>query len=569
VLLAGLLVIWAVWVAIAGGIYLEWHGWRFSSRKPSRPLLAAALIVLVAWWRGGRDGLQRDLAVLRIDVGPVARPFVLALSILVLVLGLVWSTKVAGGADAYGYVSQSTLWAKGQLEVVQPIAAKVPWPLGDWTFAPLGYKPAPQGGAIVPSYAPGLPILMALFSFVGANAVYWVVPLAGSILVLLSFLLGRALGGPAAGFLTAALVATSPTFLFQVMWPMSDIVVATCWVAALVLVAQNRPRAWLGAGLASALAIVTRPNTVPLAAVLLLGVVWLSRSRPSEGARWLLAPALYAAGTVPGILAVVAIHTTWYGSPFESGYGPARELYFLENGWTNVPRYLRWLISSETPFVTLLLAAPVIAWRSAQERSIAVLTAAFAAATWLCYMFYRPFNDWWYLRFLLPAIPCVLAIASTVWIRLMARLPAWVQVSVAFLALVPVFAWRIDYAIAHGAFGVWKLERRYVETGRYVDGNLPPNAVFICMQQSGSLRYYSGRLTIRWDYLDPVWLDRSTEILKGLKLDPYILLEEQEEPDFRGRFAADSRLGRLNWSPRVTLDTVPVVRIYDPDDAGK
>jgi hypothetical protein len=89
------------------------------------------------------------------------------------------------------------------------------------------------------------------------------------------------------------------------------------------------------------------------------------------------------------------------------------------------------------------------------------------------------------------------------------------------------------------------------------------------MQQSGSLRYYSGRLTIRWDYLDPVWLDRSTEILKGLKLDPYILLEEQEEPDFRGRFAADSRLGRLNWSPRVTLDTVPVVRIYDPDDAGK
>jgi Dolichyl-phosphate-mannose-protein mannosyltransferase len=567
--LAGLLVIWAIWVAIAGGIYFEWHGWRFSSRNPSRPLLGAVFILAVAWWRYGRGGVQRDLEAWRTDVGPFATPFVLALSIVVLVLGVVWSTKVAGGADAYGYVSQSDLWAKGQLQVVQPIAAKVPWPLADWTFAPLGYKPAPGGGAIVPTYSPGLPMLMALFSFVSANAIYWVVPLAGSMLIVLSFLLGRALGGPAAGLLTAALVATSPTFLFQVMWPMSDIVVATFWVAALVLAIQNRPRTWLGAGLASASAIVTRPNTVPIAAVLFLGAVWLARSTPSERKRWLLAPALYAAGIVPGILAVVAIHTAWYGSPFESGYGPARELYFLANGWTNVARYLRWLISSETPFVALILAAPVIAWRSGQARSIAVLTTACAAATWLCYMFYRPFNDWWYLRFLLPAIPCLLAIAATVWMRLVTALPGWLQVSVAFLALAPVFAWRIDYAISHGAFGVWKLERRYVETGRYVASRLPSNAVFICMQQSGSLRYYSGRLTIRWDYLEPAWLDRTTEILKGLSLEPYILLEEQEEPDFRGRFAGESRLGRLNWSPRVTLDTVPVVRIYDPDDAPK
>ena len=37
---------------------------------------------------------------------------------------------------------------------------------------------------------------------------------------------------------------------------------------------------------------------------------------------------------------------------------------------------------------------------------------AYAAAVWLLYLFYLPFDQWWYLRFLIPAIPIVLLLGA-------------------------------------------------------------------------------------------------------------------------------------------------------------
>jgi hypothetical protein len=138
---------------------------------------------------------------------------------------------------------------------------------------------------------------------------------------------------------------------------------------------------------------------------------------------------------------------------------------------------------------------------------------------------------------------------------------AW-RPPLAIALLIVLAIWRIDYAKAHGTFDAWRMERRYAETGRYVAERLPANAVLYSMQQSGSLRYYADRLTVRWDILDPGWLDRSIDVLKALGYDPYLVLEDPEEGDFRGRFAKHSLLGRLNWEPIATLDTRPVVRIY-------
>jgi hypothetical protein len=133
--------------------------------------------------------------------------------------------------------------------------------------------------------------------------------------------------------------------------------------------------------------------------------------------------------------------------------------------------------------------------------------------------------------------------------------------------LTPVLLWRIDYARAQETFDSWKYESRYAETGHLVMTALAPNAVLFSMQQSGSLRYYSGRLTLRWNYLDPAWLDRSVGTLKGLGLKPYFVLEEPEEADFRSRFGATSRLGQLGWPAQLELKSRPAVRIYDPDEA--
>jgi hypothetical protein len=568
----GLLLVWTAAIVVWDGIYVEWRGWRFSSRNPVRPFLAAALVSAFAVWRHGRDGVRRDLADWRFDVERWGAVCAAAIALVILAVGLVWGTHVAGGADSYGYVSQSRLWAQGNLVVAQPIAAKVPWPAADWTFAPLGYKPTAAGGAIVPIYAPGLPMLMALLSLIHPDGVFWVVPLAGASLIALSFFLGRAFGGYGAGLLTAALVATSPAFLFQLVAPMSDVVVAAFWVAALVVAIPNRVERWLGAGLLSSFAILTRPNTAPIAVVFILAALWRDKSagcRGGEYRRRLLSALAFATGATPGVLSVAAIHTALYGSPLESGYGAAADLYAFANLAPNLARYSTWLVTTETPFVCLAVAAPFVVSNCTRRRWLAAFTALCAAATWLCYLFYQPFEVWWYLRFLLTSFPCLLALAAATFTGLMRRIAVEWRMPLAVAVLTPVLMWRIDYAIDRRTFDSWRLERRYADTGRLVADRLAPNAVFFSGQQSGSLRYYSGRLTLRWNHLDAAWLERSIDVLKGLGFRPYFVFEEGEEAEFRGWFGSTSRLGRLDWPPLVELKTAPVVRIYDPDQAGK
>ena len=48
--------------------------------------------------------------------------------------------RIAGGADAYGYVSQADLWLAGDLVIKQPWVAEVPWPSGNFTCTALIYR---------------------------------------------------------------------------------------------------------------------------------------------------------------------------------------------------------------------------------------------------------------------------------------------------------------------------------------------------------------------------------------------------------------------------------------------
>jgi hypothetical protein len=566
--IAAALVAWSLLILVSGGIFLEWHGWRVSSRDPVRPFLLAALIFIIAVWRYGAETVRRSLAQLElaIDLDRAALPIVALLSLTTFVVGLWLGTGIAGGADSYGYVSQARLWANGNLIVEQPIAGQVSWPDADATFTPLAYKQWSGGQGIVPIYASGLSMLMALASLVHPAGVFWVVPLTGAALVALSFLLGRALGGTGAGLLAALLMPTSPAFLLQLFAPMSDVVVAAFWVGALVVAIPDRRDRWLGAGLVSSFAILTRPNTAPISAVFVLAALaggGRGTNRSAINAR-ILNALHYTAGTVPGVLTVAAIHTALYGSPFASGYGTAGDLYALGNLATNISRYTTSLVSSESPLIGLALVGPVLLWRIAEKRWLTSMTIGLAVATWLCYVFYRPFEEWWYLRFLLASFPCLLALAAVPLARaLTAVAPGW-RLLAATTLLAPVLIWRVSYALDHGVFKSQQLERRYADVGRFVADRLPPNAILYSMQQSGSLRFYANRITVRWDVLDPAWLDRSIEQLRGLGYAPFFVLEEPEEAEFRGRFATHTPLGRLNWPAIAELPTAPVVRIYAP-----
>src|SRR2546425_582239 len=148
------------------------------------------------------------------------------LALAVLWVGVRWGSTTAGGSDSYGYVSQAGLWRQGTLTIRQDIVHESPWPNARWTWMPLGYIPAADSSdGIVPSYAPGLPLLMALAQIVGGYcAAFFVVPICGALTVWSTYELGRRVFGRSAVSLGAALlVAASPVFLFQLMIPMSDV----------------------------------------------------------------------------------------------------------------------------------------------------------------------------------------------------------------------------------------------------------------------------------------------------------------------------------------------------------
>jgi hypothetical protein len=92
-----------------------------------------------------------------------------------------------------------------------------------------------DGAALVPMYAPGLPMQMALFeSLGGRDAVFYVMPLLAGVAVWATYALGTCAGGRRVGVVAAVLLAASPTVLFQVTHaPMSDLPAAAWWTVAL------------------------------------------------------------------------------------------------------------------------------------------------------------------------------------------------------------------------------------------------------------------------------------------------------------------------------------------------
>ena len=111
-------------------------------------------------------------------------------------------------------------------------------------------------------------------------------------------------------------------------------------------------------------------------------------------------------------------------------------------------------------------------------------------------------------------------------------------------------------------FNVARGEAKYVEVARVVESITDPDAVIISMVHSGSLRYYAGRLTLRWDIGEPAWLDRTIDWLAAHGHHPYFVLEPQEMDALRARSGARSASARLDWTPMVVFPNGGV-RMFD------
>jgi hypothetical protein len=231
-------------------------------------------------------------------------------------------------------------------------------------------------------------------------------------------------------------------------------------------------------------------------------------------------------------------------------------LYAWSHARANFAHYSRWIVDTQTPVVVLAIAAPFVV-----SRSTAVMWLSGIAAIFGLYLFYLPFDEWWYLRFLMPMFPALFVLTSAVLCRAVGA-----GRTVLAAGLVAALTWHtVSLALDRGAATVWKAEQRYAEAGAYVASSLPERAALLSMQHSGSARFYSGRITVRYDLIGRDDLDRVLGDLKRLGYQPYFLLDDAEEADFRRRFNGASAFGALDWLPKATVHR-GVVRVYDIAD---
>jgi hypothetical protein len=471
-----------------------------------------------------------------------------------------WGAFAIGGSDSHCYAGQARMFVEGRASLAPPLAQPVPWPNAAASFAPSGFAqgPDPAGGS-VPLCAAGLAVAMAVAMRVaGDGAIFAVVPLMGLLAVWGTWLLGRRAAGPLVGAVSAALLACSPIFLYQLVQPMSDVPAAALWTAALATALgpadgkRQGIRHGLATGLLTGAAVMMRPNLVPLAIIPVL-LTWPSRS----------AAIAAAGGSVPGILAVALLQAAIYGSPLRSGYGDLSQLFSFGYVRTNIVNYPAWLAYAHTPVLAIGVLAPFMAAR----RGVAWALLAFVAGVIAAYLPYVPFTDWWYTRFMLPAVPALIILMVTALERAARPLPRRAGLAALLVVTIAVGAYWIKRADDVSVFRLKTFEQKYVELGRLAASRLPGNAIVVAAQPAGSVRYYARKPTLSWDAIEPDWLDRVFVECRARGLVPYLAVEAWEMDAFKSRFRGHSPSADLDWPPRATLGNV--IYLYDPADRDR
>jgi hypothetical protein len=600
--------VWSAALAVFGGFKVRLFGIALRSNNPDRSLVIAGIALAAYFVAGGRipretarrlgsgasgvvDALvsagSRVVHALTRRPGLVAAGIALTLTI----TAAAGSTRIAGGADAYGYVSQADLWIAGHLVIEQPWVAEIPWPNAEWSFSPLGYRPAEPPGqwAIVPTYSPGLPLLLAGAKLLGGQcALFAVVPLLTGLGVLVTYGIGKHLVSPWGGVIAAWLVAASPIVIGIALEPLTDVPVMTVWAISIYLLLARIGGRLSPAivGLVAGIAILIRPNLVPLSIPIGL---WYMIRRQTDGDSRVLSSALFAFGALPAILLIAFLNNRLYGSPLSSGYGTLNDLYAWSHVGPNLRRYFGWFMFAESPFALAGLAALLVPtrrlWTTAADLRIVPILALFVALLWGQYLAYEVYDSWGFLRFLLPSWPlimsglaAVLLAASDGWL---ARLPRVVAHTALALLVVLLGAWTFSAVLRDNIFNR-QAAAPEAPLGQLVRKHTVDNSVVLVWERSGTIRYYSGRTTLRYDFLDRDWLDRAVAWLRGRGVHVYAVLDPNHREQCLRRFAGQATLAALDrpvfvYDPARTalydLTTPPPPEqsfiLYDRDPGGR
>jgi hypothetical protein len=185
--------------------------------------------------------------------------------------------------------------------------------------------------------------------------------------------------------------------------------------------------------------------------------------------------------------------------------------------------------------------------------------AVFCVLLWAQYCLYGVFDDWWYLRFLLAAAPFVFtAIAACAATLSGSRVVGFVIVGAAIGAPAVVAFTRGYYVLDFG-----RSQSCYPAAARVVDRVTEPDSLILGMQYNGAVQYYSGRMTLRYDYLHPDWLKPAVAWLAERGHHPYALLEGWEVEAWRKRFGSAGVIGRLDLQPIRAIAGPQGLVLYD------
>jgi hypothetical protein len=576
---AAVALVMAVLVAVSGGTRFAVAGFRISARSPL-PAAFVAFGLMAAWaWIAARSGMRHaDLidASSRLDRSAWAIVIVIAAISTGVAVGS--GTFSAAGADASGYLSQAHLWASREWRLADPLSLLPGWPADPGITAPLGWNAASERGWQVPTYGPGLPLLMAIpFAAGGPLVACLIVAFAAGVAIVATGSLACRLGGSTAAIVGAATLATCPSFVYQSVQPMSDVPVTAAWIACWALLIKSPASArtfadelrrghasapfgrigvtrYVFAGSACAIAVLIRPNLAPLAIVPLLFVWWTTPDRERQSTGLSFATPVVVAG-----LFLAWLQWRWYGSPFQSGYGSPQQLYSLTNVVPNVSAYGSWLISTSP--ILLLATGAVVARRDAVTWAL----VAFSVLNVAAYLAYFVFHEWSYLRFLLPSLAIAAALVGVLVDVLVGRLPASARAAAVFAVVIAIVFVGLSQTRDLDAFRLTDTHRRVLQIDRYLEAALPSRAVVIAGEQSGALRFDAGHPIVRWEAASPEDLTRALAALERDQRPVWILLDAWEEPLVRAKFSG-LPLAALDWPPAVDAGETQRTRAWSVAD---
>ena len=402
---------------------------------------------------------------------------------------------VPGGSDNSGYFNEALVLSRGQFHAPMRTLAGVPAAEVPYLYAPLGFKPS-ANAQLVPTYPPGLPLLLVPMARIigwehAGDALLLIHSLAGLVLV---FALGRICGLPEWWALAgAAVMAASPLYLITSLQALSDVPAAVWATAAVVAALKSRTQAgWaLVSGLCISMGFLIRPNNFLIALPVLIAV-GISPRRLILG----------ALGVLPGIAAWLSLNHFAYGDALQSGYGAIFNEFHSSLIAGTLGFYARWLPLLLSPIVFI---APAIAALYRLVPRISAVLLSWAVAYLAFFSAYRwTHEQWWFLRFLLPAAPALivagLIVAHFWFVAVRDRYPEIVRRFLPLVLLVAAISvevrgsgkWKEASTIGHG-------ERKYGRVSAWLVAHVADNSVIITSQASGALFYFTPFTLLRYE----------------------------------------------------------------------